>query len=269
VLISTANNLSPGNLGTGTTRFGFIGDGSEASSFAGPTTNKYYEGKIDELRLNNDNLTAGWIATEFNNQSSPGTFISLGTPNSLPVELTYFNAILDQNKVKVDWSTASQRDNDYFTIERSTDGTNFESIGKVNGAGTTTDHLDYDFTDVKPIEGLSYYRLRQTDFNGESEIFNAVSINFVISVEYLTIKSVGPNPFTNSFSINYLISKASEISVSLTNTSGLLMFSDVVYAQKGDNEYGFTADGTLPPGMYFLNINQNGVIMATTKLMKR
>ena len=270
VLVNTINNPHNGSdLGTGATRYGFIGDGSEASGFNGNRNNIYYKGKIDELRFLNVQLSAGWIATEFNNQSSPESFYSLGDPYNLPIELIAFNAELKGKEVFVDWSTASQRDNDYFTIERSIDGTEFDIVGEVDGAGNSTEILKYEFVDTDPLEGFSYYRLRQTDFNGETEAFAPVSINYIIPVDRVSIETVYPNPFTNMFTVDFSMSTSSEVEIMMTNSNGMQVFSDAVVAEEGQNKYVFYSDSDLKTGMYFLNIIQNGEILASTKVMKR
>lgn len=91
----------------------------------------------------------------------------------LPVELLYFNAAPDGHEVLCSWATATEQDNDFFTVERSSDGELFEDIGEVDGAGTSHSTLHYAFTDHAPLPGLSYYRLRQTDLDG-SDVLSAI-----------------------------------------------------------------------------------------------
>jgi autotransporter-associated beta strand protein len=95
------------------------------------------------------------------------TFTSGSQVNILPISLLSFQAEAVDGQVHTKWTTASERDNDYFTIERSKDGNHWEKAGTVDGAGDSDQELSYDFTDPRPYVGLSYYRLRQTDFNGE------------------------------------------------------------------------------------------------------
>ncbi len=96
----------------------------------------------------------------------------------LPVELLSFRAKGHKDKVVVcDWSTASEKNNDYFTVERSLDGKTFEYVGKVKGSGTTNETRNYTFTDGNPYRGVSYYRLRQTDFDNRTEVFNVVAVD--------------------------------------------------------------------------------------------
>lgn len=269
VLVNTT--ITTGNgLGTGATRYGFIGEGSEASYYNGGRNGIYFQGKIDELRLYNIALSPGRIATEFNNQSSPNTFMTFGNTNAnLPIELGYFAAKLKEDQVYVDWTTISQRDNDYFDVERSEDGTSFESIGQIKGAGTSTQTLHYDFLDPSPLQGLSYYRLRQTDFNGATETFNLVAIQYILAIDKVTIENVWPNPFKDEFNVKFTSSAETEVTVALLNSNGMQVFSDQVQTQGGENEYKFYSNSDLTPGLYFLNIIQDGEVKATSKVMKQ
>ncbi|PCI98131.1 MAG: hypothetical protein COB15_06440 [Flavobacteriales bacterium] len=100
----------------------------------------------------------------------------------LPVELLDFNAVIENNKVKTSWITSSEINNDYFSIQRSQDANTFEQIGTMQGAGNSSTPLNYVYYDNNPNQGLSYYRLKQVDFNG--------------SFVYSNIESVYMNPFS-------------------------------------------------------------------------
>ena len=95
---------------------------------------------------------------------------------ALPIELISFTGHSEGVVNKLEWSTASEINNDYFTLERSEDGINFTEIGKVVGAGNSTSKLNYTFIDEKPLYGINYYILRQTDYNGDYELSNIVAI---------------------------------------------------------------------------------------------
>lgn len=102
----------------------------------------------------------------------------LGTRNTpLPIELISFDAEYDGEKeVIIEWSTASQINNNYFTIETSTDGYEWEELTKINGCGNCNTQIDYRIVDENPFKGVSYYRLTQTDYDGVFEIFDPVSV---------------------------------------------------------------------------------------------
>ncbi|MFN2422935.1 MAG: T9SS type A sorting domain-containing protein [Cryomorphaceae bacterium] len=112
-----------------------------------------------------------------------------GGINVLPIELIEFTARpLESGEVLTNWATASETNNDYFTIQRSADALHWEDAGEVIGAGFSNAELNYSFRDVSPIPGQSYYRLRQTDFDGQSELSD--------------VKSVYTNSPTGSFSLD-------------------------------------------------------------------
>lgn len=90
------------------------------------------------------------------------------TPTPLPIELISFEGVRDGDKVRLNWSTATETNNDYFLVERSEDGIHFNSIGKVNGAGNSLSMKNYYLYDSNPFESINYYRLKQTDFNTNS-----------------------------------------------------------------------------------------------------
>lgn len=92
---------------------------------------------------------------------------SIGSQGALPVELVAFSAKPKGKQVQLDWRTASELNNAYFSIERSADGRSFSEIHKIPGAGTSQTPLDYTFTDQFPLSGWNYYRLRQEDTDGQ------------------------------------------------------------------------------------------------------
>ena len=123
------------------------------------------------------NVTGNITSSLFNNFH---TYFALGNPpgggNPLPIELTSFNVRLINKKVLVDWATASELNNDFFTIEKSSDNVNFFTLAVVNGSGTTSQAHQYQYLDDKPFGGMSYYRLKQTDFDGQSTTFPTVAV---------------------------------------------------------------------------------------------
>ncbi len=109
---------------------------------------------------------------------------------TLPIELLYFKATNDLNKISLFWATASELNFDYFDIEKSSEGKSFQSIAKVKGNGTTTQRNDYFLDDEKPYIGKNYYRLKSVDFDGYTEYFKVVMIDFDGSKAF----SISPNP---------------------------------------------------------------------------
>jgi hypothetical protein len=110
--------------------------------------------------------------------------------STLPVELTYFKANRVNREVELEWETASETNNEYFIIERSADGINYNKITEIAGAGNSNTFIEYKISDSDaPAEQL-YYRLTQKNFNGEIFVYNPVSVTgnmgeFEISVSYV------------------------------------------------------------------------------------
>ena len=108
----------------------------------------------------------------------------------LPIELLSFDVEAVGRTVVVNWVTLTEKNNDYFTIERSVDGINFTPVGKVFSEGNSLNEVAYSFTDSKALSGVSYYRLTQTDFDGRSETFEIRAV----SVELGGFSNIYPNP---------------------------------------------------------------------------
>lgn len=89
------------------------------------------------------------------------------TYTALPIKIRSFNANKTENSSFLKLVTASETNNDYFTIERSGDGRSFEAIGEIKGAGNSAEEKHYEFTDENPLPGINYYRIKQTDFDGQ------------------------------------------------------------------------------------------------------
>lgn len=112
-------------------------------------------------------------------------------PCTLPILLNEFSAKYFDSKVILNWTTLTEVNNDYFTVERSRDGVSFESIGTIKGTGSTLKKQNYRFTDHEPyLEDVSYYRLRNTDYNGSYAFSKLVSVRRKLALDL----EVYPNP---------------------------------------------------------------------------
>jgi hypothetical protein len=123
-----------------------------------------------------------------------------GGSNPLPIQLKSFEAKPMANKVDIQWVTASELNNDYFTLERSSDGQEFAEVVRIPGKGTKQSESSYDFLDDRPIVGRSYYRLKQTDFDKKSSYSKIVLVELALG--HNPVVAVYPNPATEeSFSV--------------------------------------------------------------------
>ncbi|RNI28796.1 T9SS type A sorting domain-containing protein [Rufibacter latericius] len=116
------------------------------------------------------------------------------TPGVLPVELTTFTGSRSGNVVNLAWSTASEKDNDYFKVELSQDGKSFRSLGQVKGNGTTNVAQEYSFTDAAAPAGTVYYRLKQVDFDGKFEYSKVIAVKAAGRATSQASLEAYPNP---------------------------------------------------------------------------
>jgi hypothetical protein len=161
----------------------------------------------------------------------------------LPITLISFKAnITESQQTVLKWATASEKDNDYFEVERSKNALDFESIGKIKGRGTVELRNDYTFTDETPLKGINYYRLKQVDFDGQYSYTRAES---VIRDGDGTI-SLFPNPTANTLKINF------EDTEQIENTTIYNLMGRVVKTISGNQGKYEIRD--LPQGQYILQI---------------
>ena len=178
----------------------------------------------------------------------------------LPVELINFTAEEDENShaIHLTWATASELNNDYFVIERSSDAVSFDAIGQVQGAGDSQERLDYNFTDTKPTTNLSYYRLKQVDFDGSHHYSSIISITSDGNYQIL----VNPNPFETFTTIKVSgLRKDQQISVIITDQSGKPLKRII-----GGSEVKLYRDN-LPSGLYIYQVYIGKQSLKTGKII--
>jgi len=186
---------------------------------------------------------------------SPWTFASKSAGvNPLPVELLFFDAQFDGANVECVWQTASEQNSAHFIVQRSADGIQFENIGLIPAAGHSNILLNYHFTDTNPLNGISYYRLMQTDMNGAVEYFGPVAVQR--SSEELSVQ-VFPNPASSS--------NATLVVQSKSNLNGEIKIVDVtgrlIHAFPFNAQAGFTSlplNTSLAKGHYFILLESAG-----------
>jgi hypothetical protein len=174
---------------------------------------------------------------------------------ALPVELSYFSAhCTTNNEAVLEWETASEINNHYFTLERSTDGIVFENIATVLGAGTSSQPNTYRYVDAEALSETSYYRLRQTDYNGQSETF-PVRVLERSSCTGSSAQIAGfPNPAKDRFVVQVSVKEAGELHFYWSDIHGKIIRIERVWAVKGWNSFAFDV-AELPAGSYTLHID--------------
>ncbi len=133
--------------------------------------------------------------------------ISITSATSLPIELLFFNGEYINGYNKLYWSTASETDNDYFTIEKSNDGYSFYNIAFINGFGNSTSQLFYEYNDYELNGNIVYYRLSQTDYNGDLKYYKIISVDnrFKIRIIVKVINLYGSEVDINTKGVLILI----------------------------------------------------------------
>lgn len=170
--------------------------------------------------------------------------------NTAPVKLISFTGRMLNETVLLNWSTAEEKDNKEFIIERSADGRNWQAIGTVPGNGTVQTVMFYDYTDYSPLAGVSYYRLKQVDIDAKFEYSK------IVVVEKTTTHHIQlmPNPFDNEITITS--DRDGKVNVQLYDVLGKM-----VYATNIENRNGiFTIHPELPAGTYIITVQTDNFV---------
>ena len=196
-------------------------------------------------------------------------FYKLESDYFVPVELASLSAQLVQKDIVLNWTTASELNNQGFEIEQSFDNNNFDRIGFVPGFGSTTEAKSYSFRISDAPSGIQYYRLKQIDFDGTFTHYNPVEIDGPVVREF-TLSQNHPNPFNPSTNISFSLPVESDVRITLFNMLGQqvaqILNSDF---QAGSHKIEFNAKD-LSTGAYIYTLEARGVNgknFASTKKM--
>jgi hypothetical protein len=182
-------------------------------------------------------------------------YYTLGTRNyfasPLPITLVSFTAVAEKGVVNLSWTTAAEKNNDYFTLEKSKDGETFLPFKTIKGAGNSGQLKEYRSLDESPLEGISYYRLKQTDYDNEISYSTIVAVDRNSDVGDFV---VFPNPNKGNFHIKLLKTNVEELLVTLRNVNGA---SILLNLKMNKNEEGlFTLnEPNLLPGTYLITMS--------------
>lgn len=192
-------------------------------------------------------------------ESAPA-YYRIFTESALPVELLYFTASSVQCSVELSWATASELNNDYFTLYRSTDFTNWEVVTKISGNGTSNQRHYYTYEDKASGDGIVYYKLVQRDYDGQEE---------QLPVKSLTPKGcsmamtrIYPIPVSHILNIERRSSDISNEQIILSDATGKII------KQMGITENLTQIDvRTFPSGSYFVRIVNETDVLETRKIL--
>lgn len=177
----------------------------------------------------------------------------------LPIELNSFSASQQRRNVELKWETASETNNDFFTVERSRDGRLFAQIGYVSGADNSSTTKQYTFIDKNPKRGMNYYRLSQTDFDGHTVSFDVVTTEVVIGHT-----SINPTNVKDMMILNFEPSWAHGL-VTIYNFSGQKVFDTKISPETTELEI----DASIfPQGQYVARISFGPGAIQTIRFIK-
>lgn len=192
------------------------------------------------------------VCIDANLSSEQGQINSVSVPEmgtSLPIELISFTAETEEAGIQLDWATAIERNNDYFQLERSTDGFNFEPIAKMAGAENSFQTLEYQHLDTNyPNATQLYYRLMQVDFNGKITYSPVVVVENSASAQSVRIF---PNPIDNFSNMQVESALSGNLQISIVDIQGKAILVNTVDSDSGNWQLDTS---TLPAGSYILNI---------------
>lgn len=176
------------------------------------------------------------------------TLIKLAPRTVLPVTVVDFSLVSYLKKVKITWRTASETNNQGFTIERSADGIQYSPIGVVPGAGNSNKEISYAFTDNDPREGVTYYRLKQTDHDGR---YTYSAVQSVSIADLSSAFKVYPNPANEEVKIEFIPGDLVTVTLKAFTVDGKECYSKECDATKGQIKLRVSE---WPNGMYFLRL---------------
>jgi hypothetical protein len=167
----------------------------------------------------------------------PFTLASTTTNNPLPIEMLAFTAERANDHSVLNWTTVTEINSDYFSIQHSTDGQNFTEIGTLNAAGNSTEMIDYDFTHTSPNKGVNYYKIVNYDFDGS---FEASVIRTVIhsdtKINLRSLSKLYPNPTSNDINLDYYLETEEYFTVMIYDEIGNLVSNQNIDGMEGLNQ---------------------------------
>jgi hypothetical protein len=196
--------------------------------------------KMDELRIYNRALTPAEITQ------------LVGA--SLPLKMGEFSASKQAVGIKLNWETLHEQNTAYFDVERSGNGQDFTAIGKVSAKGYSASKELYDFTDVAPLTGTNYYRLKLVDADNRISYSQTIVIknsNALVNIE------IFPNPVSDLLQVQLPAKQNGSANISITDATGKIVFTKPVQLSTGNNATSIPVR-QLPNGVYQFTLENNG-----------
>ena len=234
-------------------------DDNGVFKWGGGNGGDYYSQAYDvEVDQNRNVFVSGHFYTTVDFDPDPSTtslmtatglpdvfLLALNYWDPLPVSFLYFNGEIKNRTVELNWATASEINNSFFTLERSSDGSNFTLCGIVPGNGNVSQLSEYDFTDASAPKGIVYYSLSQTDIDGTTKKLSTIAVENDFENDFHI------SSFEKNGSLKILSSEKGEFRMQIVSVSGQVVFSDNVVF--GENDVELNSD-LFVPGVYILSV---------------
>jgi hypothetical protein len=253
-----ANGGNGGNVSDGTAHGGGGGGGQGRIIFSSATPSNV-NSQTNNGTSGCNNGSCATSAPSPGGTNGSGVSVNAGT-TALPVTLLYFTATFQEHlkQVTLNWATATEKNNKVFVVEKSTDGKNFMMINEIIGSGTTLVKQTYDAVDFFPATGISYYRLRQIDFDDTFELSNVVAVRIgAITPDF----EIYPNPVRQGEPVYFRITSDSQLNAfEVLDSKGIMQYPGF---QPFENKSGMIEFNTesLKAGVYILKIRYTSEVV--------
>jgi hypothetical protein len=218
--------------------------------FNGLTPPQYngFNGKIDELRIYNRALT----------QAEINILVTL------PIKLTSFTATQKNNDVQLNWQTATEINSQHFLVQRSTDGTTYNTIATVDAKGNSSDYVNYTYNDINALSfatnNIVYYRLQMVDKDGKAQYSQVVKV--IVNNSVTTLKLL-QNPVKDNIALQVYVAQNETTAFTLTNVSGQMVFNKTYNLLSGKN-FITVPVSNLSKATYYLTVHYKNGKQTTT-----
>ena len=229
--------------------------GSEAFLFPAKYNSGGWQSCIESASnamIGNGSVNAGTNTLTWSGITTFSEFTAIGNGTALPIELLEFSAEPADKVVNLQWITSSEINNSHFTVERSTDGVTFSKVLEMPGAGNSNTIRTYKAVDESPAMGVSYYRLKQTDFNGDFTYSEWVVVNFTGNEE-ISLQSVFADRSTGNVFIRCNNPENQKVNVQIFDSGGKIIHSSNQMSSSS-NWNGTVNVGNLSKGTYVVRV---------------
>jgi len=265
---ATDNGTSPSNIITRVVNSGsIVANGSLTNSLRITDLGEYCKSGTWTNQTTGNGSIGGdysvnptFSSTKYTNATCVGTF------TIVPVTLTSFEGVNNGENTVIKWTTANEKDNDYFILEKSHDRINWIKSSEIKAVGNSNTTNHYSWVDNANFAGLCYYRLTQVDLDGKMEIFNIISVKKSKTTSLNEI-IIYPNPSSDHFSLEYFAENEDEFTIMIESDNGQEVYHQSHVIVQGENIFHISS-ADFADGLYFVVIENTQGLKVTKKIIK-